>query len=134
MEWDRGAAAIFMTVLPVGSALADQFEAKVLENGLDLARFQNRDAPQRSGYPNSMGSNELRVECRFTILKEHLHDFGQVRKKFINSGTLRMSAGPPGDVPHKKACVCVTFNNSSVIVHGGAPFGFREKLIRQVAG
>ena len=114
--------------------MADQFEAEVLENGLDLARFQNRDGPQRSGYPNSMGPNELRVECRFTILKEHLHDFGQVRKKFVNSGSLRMGAGPPGDVSHKKVCVGVTFDNSGLVTHGSAPCGFREKLTRHVAG
>ena len=30
-----------------------------------------------------MGANELGLECWFTILQEHLHDFGQVGEELV---------------------------------------------------
>jgi hypothetical protein len=121
MERDRRATAIVVAVLTVRAALPDEFEAEPFEDRLYLARLQHRDGAQDSGYPDRVGANELRLERWFTILQEHLYDFGQVGEELVHGGSLGMCTLPAGYVPNEQARVRVTFDNRSVVAHSDCP-------------
>ena len=68
-----------------------------------------------------MGANKLRLERWFTILQEHLYDFGQVGEELVYGGSLGMSTSPARYIPYEQASVRIAFDNSSVVAHSDCP-------------
>ena len=96
-----GAAAIWMTILPVGTALPREGEAVPFQQALDLAGLQDWDRAQGLAGLNGMRTDELRLELRFAVLQQQCHDFLEVGQQLVDRGALGVGARPPGDVADK---------------------------------
>jgi hypothetical protein len=76
---DGGAASVWMTILHVRAALADENEAHRFQHATDLARLENwglRHDLRRNA--NTLGAYELGVQLRFAVLQKHFNDFTKV--------------------------------------------------------
>lgn len=74
MEWNRGPAAVRMTVLLVGAALSNFCKPMFLQKCRSLPRLENRRTRHLSD-PDCLHPNKLRLQRRFSILEQHAEDF-----------------------------------------------------------
>ncbi len=101
MEGYGRATAIWMTILPVGTALSREGEAVPFQQALDLAGLQDWDRAQGLAGLNGMRTDELRLELRFAVLQQERHDFLEVGQQLVDRGALGVGARPAGDMADK---------------------------------
>jgi len=77
VKWNRSSASIGMAVLLVRTALTDLDKTQLLQHTGHLTRLQNG---KTGHYLNGdgLGTHELDLKLRLTILHEHRNDLAQV--------------------------------------------------------
>ena len=83
-------------------------------------------APRPLGDVERLRPDELRLKHRVAILEQHIHDFPQLRMKFVQRLALRVRAGPAGDIPDEQAGRLIAFDYSRKGAHAWAPVAASE--------
>lgn len=83
MKWNSGGASRTIAKLLVRTTLPHFRETKLVQNGDNLSRLQDRDISHVSSDGDVLHPNELRLENWFAIFQEHGNDFSQVDVQFI---------------------------------------------------
>jgi len=95
VERNRGAPASTIAELFAGTTLSDLHKSKPAKNSDNFGRLEYRDGPHRSGDHDRLDTHELRCKLRFSVLRQHLQNFLEIRIEFIESGSLARGAGAP---------------------------------------
>ena len=117
MEGNRGRSTIGMTKLFVRAALTYLDETKRGEDRDDLAGLKNRNA-RHSIDDDGLGADELGLELRFAVLKQHRDHLTQICVQFIERCALAVRARESRHVAHVELCIGAVFDHGSIGRHG----------------
>jgi hypothetical protein len=65
-----------------------------------------------------LGTDELTLKTRLSILEQQLDDLDEVRVKLVEGFGLGVRARPSGDVPYIEEGIGITLDDGSVAAHG----------------
>jgi DNA-binding transcriptional LysR family regulator len=115
---DRCDPPVRMAELLVRSALANLCKSEADQDREHLARVEDRDVRHALRHANGVGSDELGLKARITVLKQHAYDLAEVLVQFIQRGCLGVSAGPSWHVADEQAGGGITLDHGSERTHG----------------
>ena len=111
MEWDCRPATVRVSILAVGSSLADFREAKPAEKRHHLARLQDGRPGHGLRHLDGLNANEVAFEPWIAVFQKHLDHFLDIRPQFVERLALAMRPREARDPAHVQSGIGVPLDD-----------------------